>query len=310
MGKWISTVEDMVNMRKKLLIVGASGFIGQNLKEYLEKEKDLYEIYAPTRKEFDISDEQEVKNQLKKQYYDVIIHAVVYNPRVGSNKDASKELDKNLRMFFNFERYQSFYGKMLYFGSGAEFDKRDEISMINEDSFGNGIPETDYGFYKYIINKAIKNSENIYNLRVFGLFGKYENWRRTFISGACCKALKNIPITIRQNVYFDYMYIDDFCKIVKWFIDHDVRHRTYNITTGKKIDLISIAGMIKKISKKDIPVYVCKEGLANEYSASNQRLLNEIHSFTFSPMEDAIQDLYIWYCSRKEDIDIYSLLYQ
>ncbi|MCM0761003.1 NAD(P)-dependent oxidoreductase [Sporomusa sphaeroides DSM 2875] len=297
-------------MRKKVLMVGASGFIGQNLKEYLGKETDLYAIYAPTSKEFDISDEQEVKNHIIKQYYDVIIHAAVYNPRVGYNKDATKELDKNLRMFFNFERYQGFYGKMLYFGSGAEFDKRDVISMIDENSVGNGIPETDYGFYKYIINQAIKSSENIYNLRVFGLFGKYENWRRTFISGACCKALKNIPITMRQNVYFDYMYVNDFCRIIKWFIDNDVKHKTYNITTGKRIDLISIAEIVKKISKKNIPIYICKEGLAHEYSASNQRLLDEIHSFTFTPMEDAIQDLYSWYCKQEEDIDIYSLLYQ
>lgn len=300
----------MVNMKKKMLIIGANGFVGRNLKEYFEKEKNLYEIYAPTSKEFDISDEQEVKKQIIKQYYDVIIHAAVYNPRVGSNKDALKELDKNLRMFFNFERYQSYFGKMLYFGSGAEFDKRDKISMMNEDSFGNGIPETDYGFYKYIINQAIMNSKNIYNLRIFGLFGKYENWRKTFISGACCKALKDIPITIRQNVYFDYMYIDDFCKIIKWFIDHDVKYKTYNITTGKTIDLISIAEMVKKTSKKDIPIYICKEGLANEYSANNQRLLNEIHSFNFTSIEDAIHDLYIWYCNNEDDIDIYSLLYQ
>lgn len=106
-----------------MLIVGANGFIGRNIKEYLEKETDLYEIYTLASKEFDISDEQEVKNQIIKKYYDLIIHPAVYNPRVGSNKDATKELDKNLRMFFNFERYQSYYGKMLYFGSGAEFDK-------------------------------------------------------------------------------------------------------------------------------------------------------------------------------------------
>lgn len=294
----------------KILIVGSNGFMGRNLKEYLDKEKNLYEIYAPTSNEFDVSDQQAVKEQLEKQYYDVIIHAAVYNPRVGSNKDPSKELDKNLRMFFNFERYQSLYGKMLYFGSGAEFDKRGEISMINEDDAGNGIPETDYGLYKYIINQFIQHSKNIYNLRIFGLFGKYENWKRTFISGACCKALKGLPITIRQNVYFDYLYINDFCKIVKWFIDHDVKHRSYNITSGKRIDLLTLAGIVKKVSDKELPVYVCNEGLANEYSASNQRLLNELGSFTFTPMEDAIRDLYIWYYNHEEDIDMYSLLYQ
>lgn len=302
-------MEDMVKMKNKVLILGSSGFMGRNLKEFLENETDLYEIYAPTSNEFDISDERAVKEQLEKRYYNVIIHTAVYNPRTGFNKDSSKELDKNLRMFFNFEKYQSLYGKMLYFGSGAEFDKRGEICMINEGNAGNGIPSTDYGFYKYIINRSIQHSKNIYNLRVFGLFGKYENWKSTFISGACCKALKNLPITIRQNVYFDYLYIDDFCRIVKWFIDHYVNYKEYNVTTGKRIDLLTIADIVRQVSGKEIPVYVCKEGLANEYSASNQRLLNEMGNFIFTPMEDAIHDLYIWYHKHEEDIDLYSLLY-
>lgn len=303
-------MEGMVKIMKKILIVGAGGFVGRNLKEFLEKEKDLYEIYALTSKELDISDERVVKEELEKQYYDVIIHAAVYNPRVGSEKDTSKELDKNLRMFFNFERYKNNYGKMLYFGSGAEFDKRDEISMISEEAAGNGIPETDYGLYKYIINKSIQDSRNIYNLRIFGLFGKYENWKRTFISGACCKALKGVPITIRQNVYFDYLYVNDFCEIIKWFIDHDVMYREYNVASGKRIDLLTLADIVKKVSNKELPIYVCKEGIANEYSASNQRLLNEMGKFSFTPMEDAIHDLYNWYCNHQESIDLYSLLYQ
>jgi UDP-glucose 4-epimerase len=303
-------LEDRVKMMSKILILGAGGFMGRNLKELLEKEKELYEIYAPTSKEFDISDERAVKEQLEKRYYDVIIHAAVYNPRTSSNKDPAKELDKNLRMIFNFERYQSSFGKMLYFGSGAEFDKRAGISMINEDEPGHGIPATKYGFYKYIINKSIQRSENIYNLRIFGLFGKYENWKRTFISGACCKALKGLPITIQKNVYFDYLYIDDFCKIVKWFVDHDVKQREYNVTSGKRIDLLTLADIVRKVSDKKLPVYVCEEGLANEYSASNQRLLSEMGSFTFTPIEDAIRDLYIWYHNHEEDIDMFSLLYQ
>ncbi len=304
-------MEGMVVMRKKILILGSNGFIGRNIKEYLEKNKHLYCIHAPTKNELDILNEQEVREQLQKQYYDVVIHAAVYNPRVGVNKDLSKELDVNLRMFFNFERYKNLYGKMLYFGSGAEFDKRDNISMINEDDQGNGIPNTDYGLYKYIINKAIQQSNNIYNIRVFGLFGKYENWKKTFISGACCKALKNLPITIRQNVYFDYLYIDDFCKIIGWVIENDVQYKTYNVTSGKRVDLLTIANIVKRVSnKEDLLVYICKEGLDKEYTANNERLLNEMGEFAFTPIEDSIKDLYDWYSKYEGMIDIYSLLYQ
>lgn len=296
-------------MKKKILILGGSGFIGRNLKEYFEKKKDLYKINDPTTGELDISNEKDVKKLLEKKYYDIIIHAAVYNPRKDLIKNTSKELEKNLRMFFNFEKNKKLFGKMLYFGSGAEFDKNEKITMINEGDGGNGIPTTNYGFYKYIINKTIQQGDNIYNLRLFGLFGKYENWRTTFISGACCKAIKNIPITIRQNVYFDYLYIKDFCKIVEWFINNEPKHRDYNITSGKRIDLITLAEIVKKISGKQIQIFVRKEEFANEYTANNHRMLHEIGDFNFTSIEVSITDLYNWYKNHEENIDMYSLIY-
>lgn len=297
-------------LMKDILILGEGGFIGRNLKEFLSEYKESYNISTPTIGELDISDEQAVKAYLQKQYFDVIIHAAVFNPRIENYAAASKELEKNLRMYFNFERYQQLFGKMLYFGSGAEFDKREEISSICEGDTGNGIPLNDYGFYKYIINRSIRYSKNIYNLRIFGLFGKYENWRKTFISGACCKALKGLPITIKQNVFFDYLYIDDFCRIIKWFIENDQKYKDYNITSGKRIDLITLADIVKKVSNKEVPVYVCNVGLAKEYSASNQRLIDEIKHFEFTPIENAIRNLYDWYSNNEKIIDLESLLYQ
>lgn len=294
---------------KSILLLGANGFIGKNLKEYLDAFPEQYAIDAPSSKVLDASDEIVVKTWLEEKRYEVIILSAVYNPRVGLNKDGSKELDKNLRMFFNFERYQHLFGKMLYFGSGAEYDKRGDLQSVSEDDLGNGIPHTDYGLYKYIINKAIRNSDNIINLRVFGLFGKYENWKATFISGACCKALKNVPITIRQNVYFDYLYIDDFCRIVHWFIDNQPKYMDYNVTSGKRVDLISIANMVNKISENAVPIIICSNGLAKEYTSSNTRLLEEIGDFNFVSLESSIRDLFAWYDKHNHEIDLVSLLY-
>ena len=199
---------------------------------------------------------------------------------------------------------------MLYFGSGAEFDKSKNIISVSEDEFLNDIPHTQYGFAKYVIGKDIENSENIYNLRIFGLFGKYENWKTTFISGACCKALKGLPITIRQNVYFDYLYIDDFCKIVEWFVNNTPQYHTYNVTSGEKIDLVTIAGIINKLSDIKVPVYVCKKGLANEYTANNARILKESGIILKGISVSNIRDLLNYYRKSIDKIDLYSLLYQ
>ncbi len=295
---------------KKILLLGSSGFIGLNIKEYLINFKEEYQLFTPSSRDLDLTKESMVYDYLKEYKFDVVIHAAVCNPRRLAEGTIYHELDSDLRMFFNLERYHELFGKMLYFGSGAEYDKSENISSVNETVLGNGVPKNEYGLAKYIIGKQIEQSRNIYNLRIFGLYGKYENWRTTFISGACCKAIKNLPITIRQNVYFDYLYIDDFCNLVKWFIDNKPNYHTYNMCSGKKIDLLSIAEKVKSISGKDIPIYVCKEGFAKEYTADNQRLLLETSNTIFIDIDLGIQLLYRYYESISKDINIIDLLYQ
>ncbi len=293
----------------RILILGKNGFIGRNLYEYFSKTE--HEVTAVGHRELDLLCEKQVKDFLESTYYDVVLHAAVFNPRTQKESESDKELEYNLRIFYNMEKYSKCYGKMIYFGSGAEFDKREDIVDAGEDDFCNReIPDYTYAFYKYVIQRCIDKSDNIYNFRVFGLFGPYENWKKTFISGACCKAIKGLPITIRKNAVFDYLYIDDFCKIVSSMLEKDLHYHDYNIVSGRKMELLEIAQIVKEISGKDLPIYVCEDGYAKEYSASCERLRNELSDFSCENMRDSIAKLYQWYESKQEQIDLYSLLYQ
>lgn len=76
------------------------------------------------------------------------------------------------------------------------------------------------------------------------------------------------------------------------------------------MDLLTIAEKVKKLSGMDIPIYVCKEGYGNEYTATNKRLLQEYSDFIITALDDSIKSLLQYYENTLEDIDIYSLLYQ
>ena len=296
--------------KTKVLILGASGFVGRNLKEYLER-FDTYELLCPRRSELDLLEESAVSEYLRAHRPDVVIHAAVCrNPNYFRSESPKTELEQDLRMFFNLEKHHDLFGKMLCFGSGAELDKRADIRSAKEGEYPNGVPANDYGLAKYIIGKTVESSENLYNLRLFGLFGKYENWRTTFISGACCKAIKGLPITIRQNVVFDYLYIDDFCPIVRWFVEHEPKYHCYNIASGRKIDLLTIAETVKELSGNDVPVYVCREGLGNEYTADITRLKTELPGFSVEDFSGSARKLYEYYRGIETQIDLLSLLYQ
>ena len=285
----------------KMLITGGDGFIAKSLSEI--SYSDLSVISA-NRRMLDLADSEKVSTYLKRNNFDIIIHTATYDAAPSfSTKNPTKVLENNLRMFFNIVRCKDHFGKMIYFGSGAEFSKAHWKPKMKEDYFDRHIPHDQYGLSKYIMSKYTQISENIYNLRLFGLFGKYDDWRYRFIPNICCQAALNIPITIHRNNIYDFLFIDDLLKIIEWFIHHQPLHNVYNVCSGKTHEFRSLAEIIVQISGKDIDIQVEQEGPGVEYSGDNSLLMEELKGFQFTPITQAIKKLYGWYENNLHIID-------
>jgi len=59
----------------KILVTGASGFIGRNIVEYLSSRN--HSVLLPTHHELDLMDEHSVRKYLANQGIDVVIHGAV-----------------------------------------------------------------------------------------------------------------------------------------------------------------------------------------------------------------------------------------
>lgn len=282
---------------KKVLITGSNGFIGRNLKEKLSLRD--YHVVAPKREELNLLNTVEVKRLIIKENFDYIFHSANVNTtRQETSKIPEFEslsLEGNLRMFHNIARYREYFGKMFYFGSGAEYGRKEELVNIEEEDFNREIPEDVYGFSKYLMSEFCNQYSNVYDLRLFGVYGKYEEWNRRFISNAICRGLKNLPITIQKNVYFDYLWIDDLVDILDQIVGKDLKYKHYNICSGKRIDLLSLAVIVKNELNNGCSIEVSEQGLKKEYSGSNMRLLQEIGEFEFTTHEEAIKQLICYY---------------
>src|SRR3990167_1945206 len=161
---------------KKIFITGGSGFIGKNLVEKLSSNN---KVLAPNHKELDLLNSRKVEDYFRKNKIDVVIHTSVVG---GSRKEeqVNDSFQKNMRMFINIARNKKHFKKLINLGSGAEYDKSRPLKNIKEQEFDNFIPNDDYSFYKYCCSKYIENETNIVNLRIFGLFGKYERYDLRF----------------------------------------------------------------------------------------------------------------------------------
>lgn len=279
-----------------IFISGASGFIARNIIEQL---RDRYIFFAPTHKQLDLLDESNVELFFNKhRYFDFVIHTAI----VGGNRKIPDTTDvaiSNLRMFANIIKNREHFGKMIHLGSGIEYGRESPLKKIREEDFDKRIPQGNFGFYKYLCAKYIENSEGIINLRIFGIWGKYEDSTIRFISNAICKSILRMPITIYQNVYFDYLYIDDFAKILNFFLTHKAHHKSYNVGTGRSINLVTIANKINSLATFKSPIKIKHEGLSNEYTCNNKRLMEELVDFKFTNFEKSLREFYNWYLQRK-----------
>jgi GDP-L-fucose synthase len=174
---------------------------------------------------------------------------------------------------------------------------------MREDYFDTFVPSDQYGFSKYLINKFIEKSDKIYNLRLFGVFGKYEDWRIRFISQTCCRALYDKPITINQDVRFDYMYIDDVVKVTEWFLKNNPNEKIYNVCSGVVLSLTDLTYKILNIEGKKLDIIKVKEGMGHEYSGNNTKLIQVIGNLPFRDMDECIHNLYDWYSQNLVDPD-------
>jgi GDP-L-fucose synthase len=294
-----------MTQKLKILITGARGFVGKNLVEYLSAHHaDKYELFYPYHKDLELTDADSVLNYVASKGIKLIIHAANIG---GTRKTAYDQgrhdiVSTNLRMFFNLTRSLKGDGRMIFLGSGAEYDKAHYKPRMEEDYFDKNVPQDDYGFSKYICAKFIEKSGNMVNLRLFGVFGKYEDHEYKFISNSIIKNLFHLPITINQNVYFDYLYVNDCVRLIESFIDKKPKHRAYNLVTGKTVDLVTIAKKINEVSGYKSEIIVKNPGLNTEYSGDNSRLLKEIKA-KFTPLEDAVRELFEYYRSILPSID-------
>jgi UDP-glucose 4-epimerase len=256
-----------------ILITGAQGFVGKNLKEYFKKNKD--QILSPLEKDLNLTDPVSVKNYFNNNNIEYIIHSASTEPR---NKQYPKDVcEKNLKMFFNILKYKSKDSNMINLGSGSEYSRAYWIPQMKEEYFDQHIPEDGHSYAKYIISKTIELSNNkITNLRIFGIFGKYEDYTNKFISNCIVKNLCGLPIKINQNVIYDYIYIKDFCRIVEYLINNKTTNSTMNVTPTDSIDLVSINSYIQSILSINSSIEIMNEGYGKEYTGSNSTLLRNL----------------------------------
>lgn len=204
-------------------------------------------------------------------------------------------------MFYNLVVFSDRVTKMLYLGSGAEYDKSRPIVNVTELDFGRRVPLDSYGFWKYVIANHSLSSANIYNLRIFGTINPYEPYNKNVISNLCAKAILSDCLELNQDCYFSFIDMDDVICFIRYALEHDLEFHDYNMTSGENYLLSQIAEIVNSVSRKYKPVRFIREGLNKEYTGRNNRLIEIYNHFT--PIEQSILKVYNYMIGIIQAID-------
>jgi nucleoside-diphosphate-sugar epimerase len=211
----------------KILVTGSNGYIATSIYNAF---KGSFNITTINRDSFDLCDREVTTNFLKDKFYDVVIHTAT----VGGSRlltESSAVLENNLKMFFNLYDNRDKFNKFISFGSGAEVNGKD----------------TPYGMSKRVINQFIQNTNNFFNLRIYGVFDENEIDTR-FIKSNIYRYIKRANLVIHEDKEMDFIYMRDLLEIIQYFIlNNNIKQKSVDCVYKEKYKLSNIANIINEL---------------------------------------------------------------
>ena len=252
----------------RILITGGNGNIAKMIKRNLS---DKYEITNLSRYDLNVLSYEETKKYLDNNNFDILVHTAILGGR-RTKEENGDVTHNNLLMFENLLKFSERFKMIINFDSAAIYDRSTDIlDRKEEDLFT--IPSDYYGFSKYVIYNRSLQYDNVFNFRIFNIFHTYEELDR-FIKQCFIAKKNNSIVTIFQDKWFDFVYENDFIKIIEHYFDNidnkNILEKTINICYKEKYKLSHIAELI--IDKQNINIL--NENCLNNYSGNGDKLYN------------------------------------
>jgi len=221
----------------KILITGASGFVGSFIVSHLAKDHTLL---TPTRQELDLTNLEQVETWFQNNKIDVVVHCALSGREVLSSTDP-RYLSDGLLMFRNLWLQKHQYKRFVHLGTAYEFDLTKSNNNVLEHEFVHHLPRTSYGYAKNIAARIIRDTPSFYNLKLFGVFHETESSNRFFQ-----RVKREDEVVINNDIYLDYIYLPDILPMLKLMVEGNSQHSDVNMVYPHKYQLREMAEILCK----------------------------------------------------------------
>lgn len=241
---------------KKVLITGATGFIGRHITEELLKRG--YEVYAvsmnplPETKnlvQFNLNlfDEAEIEKFLEENKFENLIHIAWYlGPKFMQAEENLDWVSSSLKLLKSFVKYGG--KKVMFTGTMTEYDYsygylQEELTPLNNSSM---YGKSKAALYELASTYAKQNGLDFKWPRIFNVYGPYERQTRLMPS-VICSALKGEDVKLSHcKKIQDYLHVYDVASAIATVFESDYQG-AINICSGTPVKLKDIVNKIAEL---------------------------------------------------------------
>lgn len=261
----------------RLLVLGGSGFIGNNVIFRLLKSGHSVvnfdrpgtspeQFHSSSHYRFvpgNLSDVSHLRNVFSQQPFDCVIHLVSSLIPSSGYDEFYADRDINLSAGYEIVRNMITNGcsRIIFFSSGGTVYGKNGRDVNREDD--PLCPVNYYGYSKLAFEEFLRFSARQYPIqctiiRPSNPYGSGQNLfgKQGLITVALGKVLLNQPIEIWGNgeVVRDYVHISDLSEAIGLLVEHQTGNEIFNIGSGIGVSVNEIVGAIREITGLHIDV--------------------------------------------------------
>jgi nucleoside-diphosphate-sugar epimerase len=243
---------------KKILITGGTGFVGANLARYFVEENSVSLIVRPGSDDWRIRD---IKENLNIYEVDIgetgvvacikpdwIFHTAVYGG-YSWQRNAQKIIDTNLMGTINFLNSCIDVGFESFINTGSSSEYGFKSHPTVETDFLE--PNSNYAFSKasatlYCQFKAQELDLPISTLRLYSVYGHYEDTRRLIPQIILKGIAGGYPNLVSPTIARDFVYIDDVIAAYNIVASGGYRG-VFNVGSGKQTTIHDVTVLARDL---------------------------------------------------------------
>ena len=302
----------------KVLITGASGFIGKNLINILDLDGcEIHAIYNQNKPsnnlknitwhQVDLFKNREVEEVMMSIKPSHVVHLAWYaeHGKFWNSEKNNDWVDASIKLFEEFKKFNG--KKFIVSGTKAEYfdgeffeEHLNSVFECSEEMLPN--PDTLYGKSKNLLHKNLKNLDKGNNslvwARIFDTYGPHENEKK-FCSYVIKSAQDNQVISCNNpQLELDFLHVKDIAKAFKVILFNNFIG-TINISFGESISLKNIAEYILKKLKKEKLLDLNYQSKDHRKIFGNNNILKSLSWSADYEIESGLDDLINFYLNKK-----------